>query len=754
MFRSLLVLAALCATILLHAQRADLPHALAPHEQALIPAYRDSRAADARGITTPPPFAVRTMAEWEEVQSLVVAWVTFPSILKQIVRYAKDECQVIIACAASGSNSQANITAYLNASNAGGPAFPNLNNITFLQAPYNSIWARDYGAETIYKNEVDSVLQLDWIYNRPRPSDDVLPDAVATFKGIGIFNTTAAPNDLVHTGGNFMCDGFGTAFSSDLVLEENGPNGQYNQTSKTEAQVDAIMQQWMGIAPGRYIKMDVLPYDGIHHIDMHMKLLDEETLLIGQFPNGVSDGPQIEANIQYIQNNFTSVFGTPYRIVRVPMPPSTGGAYAPSSSYRTYTNSIFLNKTILVPTYREQYDTTALRIYRAALPGYNVVAIDCDNTDGNIIAQSGALHCITKTIGVAQPLLMRHDPLEDAVYTGTGHTVSAYLRHKSGIANAQVYWTTDTAAGFVNNLPMSATGGNNWSADIPAQPPGSTIFYYIRAVANSGKTQVRPIVAPEGWWKFTVTPGAGIALSVRAFLEGPYDQVSGLMKDDLRVLGLVPLVEPFTAAGFIQVGSGGEAIQPAVLATTGSNAIVDWILLELRDPNDAATILRTRAALVQRDGDVVALDGNAPVLFDLAPGNYYVATRHRNHLGVMTAGTIPLGTVPTVVDLTLPATGTYGTNAQETVGAVRALWAGNVLRDAVLKYAGTGNDRDPVLTAIGGAVPTATLSGQYRAEDVNLDGQVKYAGSANDRDIILQNIGGSVPTATRTQQLP
>ncbi|MBK9540263.1 MAG: hypothetical protein IPO12_16190 [Flavobacteriales bacterium] len=120
----------------------------------------------------------------------------------------------------------------------------------------------------------------------------------------------------------------------------------------------------------------------------------------------------------------------------------------------------------------------------------------------------------------------------------------------------------------------------------------------------------------------------------------------------------------------------------------------------------------------------------------------------------MTAGTVPLGTAPTVVDLTLPTTGTYGINARETVGAVRALWAGNVLRDAVLKYAGSGNDRDPILTAIGGAVPTATLSGQYRAEDVNLDGQVKYAGSANDRDIILQNIGGAVPTATRAQQLP
>ncbi|MBK6755573.1 MAG: hypothetical protein IPG69_18775 [Flavobacteriales bacterium] len=51
-------------------------------------------------------------------------------------------------------------------------------------------------------------------------------------------------------------------------------------------------------------------------------------------------------------------------------------------------------------------------------------------------------------------------------------------------------------------------------------------------------------------------------------------------------------------------------------------------------------------------------------------------------------------------------------------------------------------------------MPTNTLSGQYRREDINMNGQVKYAGSANDRDILLQNIGGSVPTATRNAQLP
>lgn len=502
--RSLFSLAVvLCATVSF-AQHTTLPHALDPAEVPLIPAYRDSRAGAARGITQPPAFPVRTMAEWEEVQALVVTWTSFNGILKQIVRHAKEECEVIIVC-----SSPSQVTSFLQNTQYGG-AINDLSNITFLQEDFNSIWMRDYGPETIYRNEVDTVMLLDWIYNRPRPDDDALSDAIATELNIPIYSTTQAPHDLVHTGGNFMADGFGTAFSSELVLDENGPNGDFNQTVRNEAGVDAVMQQFMGIAPGRYIKMHTLPYDGIHHIDMHMKLLDEERLLVGEFPTGLSDGPQIESNIQAVMANHNSVFGTPYELIRIPMPPSTGGAFPPSSSYRTYANNVFINGTVLVPTYRTEYDTTGLRILRESLPGYKVIGIDCDDSGQNIIQQSGAIHCITKAVGVADPLLIKHQALDDTYETVTPYTVDAYIRHRSGIAAANIFWTTDTAQGFVS-VPMAHTGGNNWSGAIPAQPAGTDVFYYIEGQANSGKTQVRPIVAPAGWWKFRVLgTGTGV----------------------------------------------------------------------------------------------------------------------------------------------------------------------------------------------------------------------------------------------------
>jgi hypothetical protein len=222
-------------------------------------------------------------------------------------------------------------------------------------------------------------------------------------------------------------------------------------------------------------------------------------------------------------------------------------------------------------------------------------------------------------------------------------------------------------------------------------------------------------------------------------------------------LASFPISEPYTALGYDHVGSGGEQVGAAVLTTTGSDAIVDWVVIELRDPDNTGLVVATRSALLQRDGDVVAPDGTSPVTFAVPASDYHVAVRHRNHLGAMTSDPVNISTLVTNLDLASAATITFGTNARKAITGTfpaQALWSGDVTFSGQLKYTGSFNDRDPILQAIGGTTPTATLTDQYRQEDVNLDGTVKYTGSANDRDPILLNIGGAVPTAVRNAQLP
>ncbi len=477
----------------LFAQETFLPNYMTDYEKSQLEYFRKNPTVNETDDTNPPPGPVRTMAEWEELQALQITWTGQLAILRQIVDYAQEECLVYIIC--SDSNS---VKSYLTSGGVG------LYNIKYLITAFNSIWCRDYGPWAVYSNQYDTLRIIDWIYNRPaRPQDNVTPVFIANYMGVPIHQTLVAPNDLVNTGGNFMVDGHGTAFASKLILSENAPGNPYGVSAKTETQINAIMNSYMGI--NRYIKMDILPYDVIHHIDMHIKLLDEETLLVGQYPAGIADGPQIELTLQYVLNNFQTCFGKPYKVIRIPMPPGPNGQYPNNGGdYRTYTNSVFVNKTVIVPTYAPQYDTTALRIYRESLPGYNIVGVDCNA----IIPSLGAIHCISKEIGVSEPIFISHSALRNTSNTTQPYEVKAYIKTKSGVSAAKLYWSIDTSAGFTQAAMTNIA--DTFRANIPAQPLNTRVYYYIWANSNSGRTVTKPLPAPRGNIQFVVTNISGI----------------------------------------------------------------------------------------------------------------------------------------------------------------------------------------------------------------------------------------------------
>jgi agmatine deiminase len=78
----------------------------------------------------------------------------------------------------------------------------------------------------------------------------------------------------------------------------------------------------------------------------------------------------------------------------------------------------------------------------------------------------------------------------------------------SGVSAATMHWTIDTAAGYTD-VTMTAMGSGNYHAEIPAQPEGTRVFYYIEASSNSGRTNRKPYVAPQGVYAFDVLMPVG-----------------------------------------------------------------------------------------------------------------------------------------------------------------------------------------------------------------------------------------------------
>ena len=516
----------------------DLPSYLTDSEKEVLKTY--VHPVNNFGSTVPPSKPVRTMAEWEELDGIIITWTYYLDILRQIVDYAQEEGKVYIVC--TDSNSVKN---YLTAW-----SIP-LKNLKFIIATFNSVWVRDYGPWCVYSDVVDSLYLVDWIYNRPRPLDDVIPGLFAANQNIPLYQMTQAPYNFTATGGNFMTDALGKGFSSKLILNEN--------PTKTAAQIDTMIRMFMGINP--YIKLDNLPYDGIHHIDMHMKLLDEETLLVGQYPAGVSDGPQIELNLQYILNNFQTCFGRPFKVVRIPMPPDARGRYpSTGGDYRTYTNSVIVNKTVIVPTYAPQYDTTALRIYREAMPGYNIVGINCNE----MITALGAIHCITKEIGVREPILISHPKIHTTAGFTNAYEVKAFIKTRSGVASAEVYWSIDTTQGFTA-IPMLETKPDTFVANIPLQSLNTKVFYYISASSKSNRTVTKPSTSPKGAYQFIVDTVVPVELvSFTADISGSDITLNWSTATELNNYGFEiqrrVAESEFATIGFVR-GSGTTAKQ-------------------------------------------------------------------------------------------------------------------------------------------------------------------------------------------------
>jgi hypothetical protein len=274
-----------------------------------------------------------------------------------------------------------------------------------------------------------------------------------------------------------------------------------------------------------------------------------------------------------------------------------------------------------------------------------------------------------------------------------GVTVT-FTRPSSG---ASVTFTSGTAGGADDVTAITNASGN---ASVTVTANGTAGAFSVTANTEKGAAAVT----------FGLTNNASTALLVKAkvLMEGAYS-AGGLMRTDLAAASYIPLAQPYTSAPFNYTGT--EHVANAAFLV--SNNVVDWVLVELRTGLGAATKIDTRAALLKNDGTLLDVDGSTGVTFTVAvPGSYYIAIKHRNHLGIISASTVGL---PNAVayDFTTAQTQANGTNPMAALSdGPFGMYAGDSNQDAFI----TGGDISVVIFDF-------TNTG-YNLSDINMDGLV------------------------------
>lgn len=229
-----------------------------------------------------------------------------------------------------------------------------------------------------------------------------------------------------------------------------------------------------------------------------------------------------------------------------------------------------------------------------------------------------------------------------------------------------------------------------------------------------------------------------VNLHITAFLQGPFSSATNTMSDALRSGNVLPSTDPYTESPVPVSTTAGAGV---FAVTNASNAIVDWVLVELRDASTPTTILGSKSALIQRDGNIVAAnDGVSDVQFlstDLSPtsipGSVFVVIKHRNHLAIRSATALSTATGTITHNFTTGQSQAIGTNPMASLNAGNTLfgmWGGNVNGDTRVRYTNSivpviPSDAIGIYNALGG-IPSGELLNVYNANDVNMDRNVRY----------------------------
>lgn len=194
-------------------------------------------------------------------------------------------------------------------------------------------------------------------------------------------------------------------------------------------------------------------------------------------------------------------------------------------------------------------------------------------------------------------------------------------------------------------------------------------------------------------------------LAVKAYLEGPFNgnDMTSYLSD------VIPLEQPYNEEPWYYSGTEKVISIP--------DSVVDWVLVELHDATDAAsvgvaTMFEQQASFLAENGLIVGLDGASNLLFTHSlTDSLFVVIRHRNHIDVLSANPVTENGNEYTYDFTTGTDKAFNSE-QKIINEIAVMYGGDANSDGEI------NDQDKSAWII------QSGSTGYKSADFNLNSQV------------------------------
>ncbi len=260
-----------------------------------------------------------------------------------------------------------------------------MDRVTLCRIPTNEPWCRDHGPIFLTRGADPRLAIVDWDYNAwgskypPFDLDEVVPTRIAQFLNLPVFYPR-----MILEGGSIDVTGAGALLTTESCLLNRNRNPQLDRE-----QIEQRLRDYLGVREILWLGDGIAGDDTDGHIDDLARFVSERTVVT------VVEVDRDDEHYEPLQQNLARlremiIEGSKIDIVTLPMPKKIvrEGLRLPAS----YANFYIANSCVLLPTFADPNDETALAILRDLFPDRRVIGIDCRE----LIWGLGTFHCLTQ----------------------------------------------------------------------------------------------------------------------------------------------------------------------------------------------------------------------------------------------------------------------------------------------------------------------------------------------------------------------
>jgi agmatine deiminase len=336
---------------------------------------------------TPAALGYRMPAEWEPHAATWLSWprregISFPDSFDRVLPALRAMVEALIKSE----------QVYINVCNGAHEAEARellrglpMERILFYRIPTNEPWCRDHGAMFLTRDSDPKLAVVDWDYNAwgnkypPFDLDEVVPTRVAEILRLPVFYP-----HMILEGGAIDVNGAGALLTTEACLLNPNRNPNLNRDG-----IEHRLREFLGVREILWLGSGIAGDDTDGHIDDLARFVSERTAVAV-----IEEDPDDE-NYRPLQENLArlremKIGGRSIDIATLPMPKKIvrEGLRLPAS----YANFYIANTCVLMPTFADSNDKTALSVLRTLFPDRRVIGIDCRE----LIWGLGTFHCLTQ----------------------------------------------------------------------------------------------------------------------------------------------------------------------------------------------------------------------------------------------------------------------------------------------------------------------------------------------------------------------